>query len=61
VNPFKRMRSRWKKPSATAEHFAEVMERGGLPAQRPGLTVGPAKTRWLCPATDLDLQMSATD
>ena len=32
VAAFKRMRARWKKPSATAEHFAEAMERGGLPA-----------------------------
>jgi hypothetical protein len=32
VAAFKRMRARWKKPEATAEHFAEAMERGGLPA-----------------------------
>jgi hypothetical protein len=32
VAAFKRMRARWKKPSATPEHFAEAMERGGLPA-----------------------------
>jgi hypothetical protein len=29
---FKRMRTRWKKPEATAEDFAAAMERGGLPA-----------------------------
>lgn len=32
VAAFKRMRARWKKPEATAEHFAEALERGGLPA-----------------------------
>lgn len=32
VAAFKRMRARWKKPISTAEHFAEAMERGGLPA-----------------------------
>jgi hypothetical protein len=26
------MRARWKKPQASAEDFANVMERGGLPA-----------------------------
>lgn len=30
VAAFKRMRARWKKPEASAEHFAEAMERGGL-------------------------------
>jgi hypothetical protein len=29
---FKRMRTRWKKPSTTAEDFAAALERGGLPA-----------------------------
>ena len=29
---FKRMRTRWKRPEATAEDFAAAMERGGLPA-----------------------------
>lgn len=32
VAAFKRMRERWKKPQATAEDFANVLERGGLPA-----------------------------
>jgi len=32
VAAFKRMRARWKRPSVTAEHFADAMERGGLPA-----------------------------
>ncbi|WP_128003234.1 PIN domain-containing protein [Piscinibacter defluvii] len=32
VAAFKRMRARWKKPQATAEDFANAMERGGLPA-----------------------------
>jgi predicted nucleic acid-binding protein len=32
IAAFKRMRSRWKKPEATAEDFAEALERGGLPA-----------------------------
>jgi predicted nucleic acid-binding protein len=32
VAAFKRMRARWKKPSANAEQFAEALERGGLPA-----------------------------
>jgi len=32
VAAFKRMRTRWKKPEATAEDFAASMERGGLPA-----------------------------
>jgi hypothetical protein len=32
VAAFKRMRARWKKPQATAEDFANVLERGGLPA-----------------------------
>lgn len=36
IGAFKRMRARWRKPEATAEDFAEAMERGGLPitAQR---------------------------
>ncbi len=36
IAAFKRMRSRWKKPEATPEDFAQVLERGGLPvtAQR---------------------------
>jgi hypothetical protein len=34
---FKRMRARWKKPEATAEHFAEAMEPGGLPATAQSL------------------------
>jgi predicted nucleic acid-binding protein len=32
VAAFKRMRTRWKKPQASAEDFAAAMERGGLPA-----------------------------
>ena len=32
VAAFKRMRARWKKPQATAEDFANALERGGLPA-----------------------------
>lgn len=28
---FKHMRARWKKPQASAEEFAQAMERGGLP------------------------------
>jgi hypothetical protein len=32
VAAFKRMRVRWKQPSANAEQFAEALERGGLPA-----------------------------
>jgi predicted nucleic acid-binding protein len=32
VAAFKRMRTRWKKPEATPEDFAQAMERGGLPA-----------------------------
>jgi hypothetical protein len=32
VAAFKRMRSRWKKPQATAGDFAAAIERGGLPA-----------------------------
>jgi len=36
VAAFKRMRARWQKPDATAEDFAEALERAGLPttAQR---------------------------
>ena len=29
---FRHMRARWKKPRATAEDFAQALERGGLPA-----------------------------
>lgn len=32
VAAFKRMRARWKKPEATAEDFANAIERGGMPA-----------------------------
>lgn len=32
VSAFKRMRGRWKRPQATAEDFADALERGGLPA-----------------------------
>ena len=32
VAAYKRMRARWKKPQASAEDFAQAMERGGLPA-----------------------------
>jgi len=32
VAAFKRMRSRWKKPEATADDFASAVERGGMPA-----------------------------
>ena len=32
ASAFQRMRTRWKKPEATAEDFAAAMERGGLPA-----------------------------
>jgi len=32
IAAFKRMRARWRKPSASAENFAVAMARGGLPA-----------------------------
>lgn len=32
VAAFKRMRTRWRKPQASAEDFAAAIERGGLPA-----------------------------
>lgn len=32
VAAFKRMRARWKNPQATAESFADAVERGGLPS-----------------------------
>ena len=32
IAAFKQMRTRWKKPQATAEDFATALERGGMPA-----------------------------
>lgn len=32
MGAFKRMRARWKRPQATAQDFADALERGGLPA-----------------------------
>lgn len=32
IAAFKRMRTRWRKPAATPEDFAQALERGGLPA-----------------------------